>query len=299
MLSLANKIFSRRNPKLVKSRVQILSDLHLEVGQQYSLFTFPVSAPYLVLAGDIGRLVDYEGYLLFLSRQTERYDRIFLVLGNHEFYGSDHQSGIDKAQALVKEPVLSNKVTLLHRRRWDDPRGGSNRLTILGCTLWSSVPDESRDIVGYKIRDFRKIAGWSVAEHNKQHREDAKWLCDELGIMKSEGDHTGRVLVVTHHAPAKIGTSEPQHANNPWSSAFSTDILATAQMETGLRAGTWVFGHTHYSTDFVLNGLRIVANQRGYVFPGSATAKEARAGDKMRPKRPSRHEFEPSFTIDI
>ena len=41
-------------------RVQILSDLHLEVGQQYSSYTFPATAPFLLLGGDIGRLIDYE-----------------------------------------------------------------------------------------------------------------------------------------------------------------------------------------------------------------------------------------------
>lgn len=46
---------------------QINSDFHLEVGQQYFSLQVPASAPYLVPAGDIGRLVDYDSYLDFLK----------------------------------------------------------------------------------------------------------------------------------------------------------------------------------------------------------------------------------------
>lgn len=49
---------------------QINSRLHLEVGQQYSFFKIPASAPYLVLAGDIDPLVDYDSYLDVLKTQT-------------------------------------------------------------------------------------------------------------------------------------------------------------------------------------------------------------------------------------
>lgn len=46
---------------------QIVSDLHLEVNLQYSSFKIPVSSSQLVLAGDIGRLVDYDDYRDFLQ----------------------------------------------------------------------------------------------------------------------------------------------------------------------------------------------------------------------------------------
>lgn len=42
---------------------------------------------YLILAGDIGRLQDYDGLAQFLATQCERFERVFFVLGNHEFYG--------------------------------------------------------------------------------------------------------------------------------------------------------------------------------------------------------------------
>lgn len=42
-----------------KTSFQLMSDLHLEVGQQYADFNIPPKAPYLFPAGEISRLKDY------------------------------------------------------------------------------------------------------------------------------------------------------------------------------------------------------------------------------------------------
>lgn len=72
---------------------------------------------------------------------------------------------------------------------------------------------------------------------------------------------------MTHHAPSLQSTSSPQHANNPWNAAFGTAILSKISDVSGVKA--WVFGHTHYSTEFREKGVRVLANQRGYVLPWS------------------------------
>ncbi|PYH40116.1 uncharacterized protein BP01DRAFT_351976 [Aspergillus saccharolyticus JOP 1030-1] len=53
------------------------------------------------------------------------------------------------------------------------------------------------------------------------------------------------ILVVTHYASLLQTTSSPQHAQNPWSVAFGTDILS--QTPEGVKEG----------------GVRVVSNQRG------------------------------------
>lgn len=75
-----------------------MSDLHLEVGQQYADFDIPAEAPYLILAGDIGRLKDYQPYLEFLGRQCDHFVKVFLVLGNHEFFGTSQCRGPSAGQ---------------------------------------------------------------------------------------------------------------------------------------------------------------------------------------------------------
>ncbi|KAL5358879.1 calcineurin-like phosphoesterase [Aspergillus floccosus] len=254
---------------------QVLSDLHLEVNQQYASYEIPACAEYLILAGDIGRLADYNAYRDFIRKQTERFRVVFLVLGNHEFYNMSITAGLEKARQLELEPCFNGRLVLLHRKQYDIP---GSHITVLGCTLWSDVPDESKDVVRMRISDFKHITGWTVEDHNANHREDLAWLQSEIRMVHRENNYADRqspkrsVLVVTHHAPLLRGTSSPQHAQNPWRFAFGTDILPLAS--DGVKV--WVFGHTHYTTNFRKGQTRVVSNQRGYVLPWSSSDGEDR-----------------------
>lgn len=253
------------------TRVQVLSDLHLELGQikdgqQYFSFSFPANAPILLLAGDIGRLVDYDAYLAFLAAQTSRFATVLLVLGNHEFYDLDYDAGLAEARRLVAEPRLDGRVVLLDKTRWDDPDSG---VSVLGCTLWSAIPEDARTVVKLRISDYRQIKSWSPERHDEVHVQEASWLREQVARFNGEAGGR-RLLVATHHAPCVEGTSAKEHQGNPWGCAFATDLLA----EGGWRGvDTWVFGHTHYTTTFKTKGVRVVANQRGYVFPGARTGR--------------------------
>lgn len=251
----------------VSTSFQVLSDLHLEINQQYSSFEVPVCAKHLILAGDVGCLVDYENYRDFVQKQTDRFELVFLILGNHEFYNDTFAAGLQRARQLEQEPSLNGRLIVLHRGRYDMP--GSN-VTILGCTLWSKVPDEARDIVRSKIKDYKNIQDWTVDHHNASHEVDLAWLLSGIESIQHQNEiqSTKRsILVVTHHAPSLQETSSPQYANSPWSSAFGTEILPQISESSGVK--TWIFGHTHYTTEFENQGIRVMANQRGYVLPGN------------------------------
>ncbi|KAL2866224.1 Metallo-dependent phosphatase-like protein [Aspergillus lucknowensis] len=251
---------------------QVLSDLHLEINQQYLSYEIPLRSKHLILAGDVGRLVDYDNYRSFLQKQTDRFELVFLVLGNHEFYNDTFAAGLQRARQLEQEPSLNGRLILLHRGRYDIPSSG---VTILGCTLWSKVPGEAVDIVRLIIQDFKQIQDWIVDDHSRSHEADLSWLLGEIESIRSgRGDaaqstSTKRsIVVVTHHAPSLRRTSSPQHANNPWSSAFGTDVLPQLSKSSGVKV--WVFGHTHYTTEFKNRGIRVTANQRGYVLSGNS-----------------------------
>ncbi|BCR99552.1 uncharacterized protein AKAW2_41235S [Aspergillus luchuensis] len=256
------KVWSSSNQSSVS--FQILSDLHLEVNHQYLSYEIPACAEHLILAGDIGRLADYEDYRNFLQKLTGRFKLVFLVLGNHELYNEVFATGIKQARKLEQEPALNGRLIILHQKRYDVP--GSD-ISILGCTLWSKVPKESSDIVQSKVKDFQEIAEWSVDDHNACHDSDYAWLMKEIHPIQQENETAGKrsrqrsILVVTHHAPSLQGTSSPKHAQSPWSVAFGTDILSG--IPDGVKV--WVFGHTHYTNDFMEKGVRVVSNQRGYM----------------------------------
>lgn len=155
-----------------RTKFQINSDLHLEAGQQYSSFHIAPSADYLVLGGDIGRLIDYDKFLKFLEVQTKQFEKVFLVLGNHEFYGNTFNAGLEVARKIEKEPCLNGKMILLHQKRYDIP---NVPVTILGCTLWSKIPQHATDVVKEKVKDFQKIEGWTIDDHNAAHDSDLSY----------------------------------------------------------------------------------------------------------------------------
>lgn len=283
-----------------ETQIQIMSDLHLEVGQQYQTFDFPVAGKWLLLAGDIGRLIDYEGYRTFLERQVGRYENVFLVLGNHEFFDLTYEETISQAKQLSQEPSLTSKLVLLNRDVWRDESSGS---IIMGCTLWSFVPESAKAVVESKVSDYKKIEGWSVEKSNQRHAEEAAWLDSELESLSSAAradpqKHGRDILVVTHHAPSLTGTSAPEHVNNPWTSAFATDLLPRLNIK---RVKIWVFGHTHYTTELNSGGVQLIANQRGYVFPGSKLeAVDVRVAPKWQwTSKPERHKFDPERVVKL
>ena len=71
--------------------------------------------------------------------------------------------------------------------------------------------------------------------------------------------------------------------------AFATDLIHQKGWN-GVKI--WVFGHTHYSTTLQRNGIRLVANQRGYVLPGNQALNDG-------PKAKSNHEFDATKIVNM
>jgi Calcineurin-like phosphoesterase len=279
-------------------RFQYVSDLHLEVGQQYSSYQIPPCAPYLILAGDIGRIVpDYDGLSAFLAIQCQNFEKVLYVLGNHEFYGSTRAQSLAAAEKLRQDPRLLERLVIMNQTRLDINDSGET-LTVLGCTLHSHITPQHADIVKAKIQDFRKIQSWTVDEHNAEHVNDLGWLkaqlkdvCDQERVTDTVDatDNSNligqkcKIIVVTHYAPIRKGSSRTEHEENPWTDAFATELLdppgdppregmGTARDGDSenvlLAVDAWIFGHTHHTTSLRRGNVRVVSNQRGYVFPG-------------------------------
>lgn len=200
--------------------------------------------------------------MTFIATQCNNFDTVYLVLGNHEFYGISRSEGLARADMLEKEAITMGRLKVLHRKRIDV----NESLCILGCTLQSHVRPQSRLVVSQRIKDFQRIADWTVDQHNEEHYKDLEWLLSEIRSINVSGGATSRpknLIVVTHHAPIKKGSSHPSNENNPWADGFATDLVGVHKELS--RAQWWVFGHTHYTTKWREHGVELVSNQRGYV----------------------------------
>lgn len=251
-----------------KTSFQVLSDLYLNHESQYLTFHIPVSAPYLILAGNIGRLIDYQAYLSFLVRRCNLYEKVWLVLGSLEFQGIGYNDGLGLAQKLEKEAATRGKLEILCRTRSDVP--GTN-ITLLGLTLWSDIPEVAESAVLKKVPEFDEregIRGWSIEKHNREHFQDVVWLKEEVQGPRTFAGSTAsstsspQLVVVSSFAPDIRKTLPPWQVDSPWCSAYGSDLLRGNDWN-GVKY--WICGATGRTTEFKEYGVKVVSNQRGCV----------------------------------
>ena len=74
------------------TKIQIVSDIHIEYKKEElnPLDFFTPSAPYLILAGDIGSFYKYDQLKDFLQKTCKLFDHVIYVLGNHEYYKTSY-----------------------------------------------------------------------------------------------------------------------------------------------------------------------------------------------------------------
>ncbi len=114
--------------------VRYMSDLHLEL---FPGFRVPFGSPAetLVLAGDIGD-PETEEYAAFVADCVSKFERVFVVVGNHEGYGKPSwEHAVDAARRAAE----AAGATLLHR----DCAVLSETEKIAGTTLWSRIDGRS------------------------------------------------------------------------------------------------------------------------------------------------------------
>jgi len=211
---------------------QFVSDVHLEFNDYRQvdrlLDRIVRKAPTLVLAGDIGN-PSHPSYQKLLDRVSGMFERVFIIAGNHEFYGSS----ISETKAELRRLVapLPNVYFL------DDETFVSDLLPvhIFGGTMWSSVTESERAEVERVMSDGRRIYGFGVSDARNHHHVFVDLL---EAALESHTDKP--FLVVSHHLPA-MHLIDPEYKGSGINSAFATDVRVAE--DNGVVA--WIYGHTH------------------------------------------------------
>lgn len=251
---------------------QIVSDLHLESPKAYDIFEVEPRAPYLALLGDIGYTKHEEEYLGFIARHLRLFRIVFLVLGNHEPWHStwdDSKALMRDFEQINQEERMNDtslgKFVFLDRSSYCFPDEVNGPVTLLGCTLFSQVPQESMRDVSFGVNDFYNIQNWTVEEHSAMSEQDLSWLNDQVNSLRETGH---RVVIFTHYSPTLDRRAlDPRHEGSKIRSGFATDLSAQPCW-TSSNVKLWAFGHNHYNCDFVdaTTQIRVFTNQRGYYF---------------------------------
>jgi predicted phosphodiesterase len=253
-------------------KIQLLSDLHLEVHPAYR----PVparDADLLVLAGDIG---SYQpGSLLpgpdfGLERFSPRLGwpvPVLFIPGNHEYDNLDW----DVAHERLRDTCERLGITWLERQV-----RAYGAVRFVGTTLWSDfdalavTAKDTAERLKHRHKAFR--AANHYLEKTGATRAGEPLLAPQWRELALENQRwlraalaqpfAGTTVVVSHFAPS-LRSADPRYGLRPGTAGFCNsldDLLPRAQW--------WLHGHLHCPHDYMAEGCRVVANPLGYAAKG-------------------------------
>ena len=242
-------------------RIQILSDLHVEFDGN-TIPPLAAGAELVILAGDLAPV--HTRRVSDIAKRWAGADRILYVPGNHEYYGSDIETG---RRALARQCV-EHGVTLLDRSAVT-----IENVRFIGATLWTDFRLEASALgeawahheVGRTAPDFTGAIRDSNAhngllttqESAHRHADDRAFIERELAKAREDGLTP---VVITHHAPSPR-CIRPWYEKSPWNPGFASDLDALIEK---YQPALWVHGHMHDPVDEWVGSTRIIANPHGY-----------------------------------
>ena len=279
-------------------KIQVISDIHLEHNKTIPSFLLNpdnINAPYLFLIGDIG--IPKQKKSLWLEyinwcNQQEKLSKIFYVLGNHESYGFSYEETMEYIRNVFS---TMPKFTLLERNiitQLED-------YTIIGCTLWSDIDfatallmndiqhikkhtnqtlnkpiertislstekyqNQNQNPYQYQYQyQYQKKRNIEISTLQSWYKNDKEWLEITLNELQSHLDKKDKIIVATHHLPSmKLIPSKFQNTSDiKYAKGFASNLDHLIPL-----TNLWLFGHTHYHIDTILDKTRCYANPLGY-----------------------------------
>ena len=263
-------------------KIQLLSDLHLEVHPQFVPEPAP-DADLLVLAGDIGSYQN-DSQVAGDNFGLERFSPlpqwggwptpVVFVPGNHEYDMQDFDAAHDRLRRTCDRLGLLwlERETLV-----------LDRVRFVGTTLWSDFDaladhEQCTDLtrrLRLRQKAFR-AANFYLAKTGTTRagtpclaepmREQAlvcmAWLEDALARP-----FDGPTVAITHFAPS-LRSADPRYGLAPGTAGFCNALDHLLP-----RATLWLHGHLHAPSDYTVQGqqadgtpwqCRVVANPLGY-----------------------------------
>jgi hypothetical protein len=247
-------------------KIQYISDIHLEFYDEQNKgiiqpekFLQPV-APYLALVGDIG-IPELKSYAVFLHWCSKHWDKVFLVAGNHEFYNV--RCPVKSSMPVKKEKIkqICEGLPNVYFLDCTSVYLPDDNVRVLGCTLWSEIPDCIKEKASILMNDAKQIqytknvpfSPWLFSE---QHEKEKQWLNQEIHKCELTNE---RCLVLTHYLPSYslIHEKYQGHFLNACFASNCEDLFRSPVVG-------WIAGHTHTGMRRSIHGILCVLNPFGY-----------------------------------
>ncbi len=222
----------------------LVSDLHLEFHSEPAQKLIKVlrdsPTKYLILAGDIVTPPEQHVFARFLKEIDGLHEKIFYVLGNHEYYNRECSTTLEFFRKRFPQVIfLENEAYKI-----------SDTLSLFGTTLWSDVLPEDF----FMMRDHKFLKLDVVQQKHREAKE---------AIRKTVTEDTNWI-VVTHHIPS------PSLIHPKYAAFSSTGFASPCEDLFHDHILVWCYGHTHTAKEDTIGNTRFLCNPYGY--PGENTS---------------------------
>lgn len=252
-------------------KIQILSDIHLDVNRKYP-FSLPDSDTFTVIAGDISAYTDEA-----IKWIHENVKNGVFVEGNHIGYSNKPHSIQYYQTQLEKEFPIDASVSYLY----------DNYKVIDDCVFVGGILFTDFKLYGEGTSFFSKQASINGLNDYRYNRYNSLYerpteAQDKYPAVKKvvpnnyetmfyktkkaienacEMFPDKKIIVVTHHAPSEksIGVMyQTSKTNSSYASNLENFILDHPNIKL------WCHGHIHTSSDYMIGDCRVICNPRGY-----------------------------------
>jgi len=259
-------------------KLQYASDLHLDKDSPpFSVLIEPV-APDLALCGDIGSPWS-SVYSDFLKWCSTRWQRVFLIAGNHEYFTSDSTKTYDDTENQIRTVAAGAGSNIIYLQR-GSYRIDAYKIIVVGATLWTE-PDirhwdkMSSGVIGYPGYRGEYDAIWMKDEYtgkprnlhpsdviqlHLRDREFFKQFLNNTWGSVADMEDDWRIIVLSHHLPS-FSLNPAKFAGHPLVSCYAValdDLIKEPIV-------AWLCGHSHTAMNKRFDAGPIVAlNPLGY-----------------------------------
>jgi len=257
-------------------KINLVSDMHLN----FADIEMP-GGDVLIMAGDImeaGHLRRADNakkdtfladrYRRFCKEELPKYRKVLYICGNHEHYNNDYYD----THSRLRRELPDNAILM------ENDSVQIDDVWFYGATLWTDMnkgDPVSLEVIKNSMSDFKVIkfghgikvkTAWGDEYYTNSFSPSyAKSVFHESVAKLSAflNEHKeDKVVVISHHAPTELSIDpyykDEYHMNGAYFSRLGAFILDHPQIKT------WVHGHVHNKTDYMIGDTRVLANPRGY-----------------------------------
>ncbi len=233
-------------------KIQVCSDLHLEFADNRDWLNKKPLIPkgeILIIAGDTYHLDKDFGALDFIKKVSEEFEAVYILPGNHEYYGGfDISTALEATCIPVKKNVF---IVNNHEVQIEDVK-------LIFSTMWSELKNNVLDITR-GVMDFHKIKFKNEklnANHfNEIHEKSFEFISNAV-------QSKGKKVVITHHLPSYICMNK-EFKKSIFNEAFCVEkkeFIENSEIDF------WIYGHSHRNLgDLKIGNTQMISNQFGYV----------------------------------